>query len=224
MLLSIMVAIGFVVLAQVEHAQTAATDFIPFLSNSVTNRFDRSGVQKSVSHVMIARRRDGSKVRLYDSESPAGEMAQAGNIWDLRTRREVTLEPFTKSSMTFYLSDKRVEFYRKRESLECVDLAGTAEGSTKRMMGVDVIRIVDNSAGFKIDSWVAPSLGCLILQETAIHPSGSRNETVVTQLNLVHPPDALFDTPLDFTERPPQEMENLYRQEFGGKSCIRTRL
>ncbi len=59
-------------------------------------------------------------------------------------------------------------------------------------------------------------MGCLVLKETAIAPSGSRDETVITQLSLVEPPMSLFQVPLKFVERTPGDVERLYEQRFPG--------
>ncbi|MGH9629239.1 MAG: hypothetical protein ACRD7E_13040, partial [Bryobacteraceae bacterium] len=54
---------------------------------------------------IFARRSDGSFMKMHEVSSPAGEIGQAVEIVDLRNRKVIILEPFTRLTMTFYRSD-----------------------------------------------------------------------------------------------------------------------
>jgi hypothetical protein len=67
-------------------------------------------VTKEVDYT-IARRIDGSPLRSFvvkDSDSPDGNEREAVFIWDIPSRHNVMLEPFTKSVMTQVLSPKEI--------------------------------------------------------------------------------------------------------------------
>jgi hypothetical protein len=194
--------------------------FTPYLAHAATTYFDRKGNELEVTHETHARRGDGSIVHIFNLKSPAGEYSQARKLKDFRSQREVVLEPFTKSATSYYLSDKQVYNLRRVQSLSCASLFPQMEETNIRIMGMRATRVVDEGRGFRIESLVSAELGCLVLKDTAVHPSGARSETVINQLTVGEPPEEMFQLPADFVERSPEQVEHEYRLMFPGNKLF----
>lgn len=192
--------------------------FQPYLAHTTTTRYKGDGTYGSTTQETFGRRTDGSTVHMFAATAPNGDRYQVVEFYDLRSQRDVLLEPLTRSATTIYFNGKQVESKRRRESTECVAMLGDRGDAGVKIMGMAATRIREDSGKFKfqIDSLVSPELGCLVLKETAIHPRGARNEVEITQLSLVEPPDALFQVPIEYVERSPAEKERLWRERFPG--------
>jgi hypothetical protein len=193
--------------------------FQPYFASRRTTRLRSDGVPGHETSETFWRRRDGSTVHIYTARAPLGEeRQQVREFVDVPSRKDVYLEPFTKSAITIHLSAADIEQKRRRESPACIEKLGPST-ETGLIMGAGVLKVRESTGGmnYSIDSWVAPQLGCLVLQETAVNPSGARNTVTIDQLSLVDPPDDLFQVPVDYTEHSPIEVERLYEERFPGK-------
>jgi hypothetical protein len=84
--------------------------FRPFLISEREIHFSHMNVVKEVDY-RTARRADGSLVTSFiikDSDSPDGSEGNAVFIWDIPSRKNIMLEPFTKSAMTQIRSAKEM--------------------------------------------------------------------------------------------------------------------
>jgi len=141
-------------------------------------------------------------------------------ISDLQTGKSVILEPFTKSSITVPLTGEQIEQRRRAES-ECASNRGVVVEDNGEKMGVPVTRLRDEfGAGFVVDGWISPELGCLALSELAESKSGAHNETLVTQLITSDPPDDLFKVPQGYTERSPAQVDQVYSERYNGNTLF----
>jgi hypothetical protein len=125
----------------------------PLIAHVRELHFPRKG-PPIVDHNTFARRSDGSYVRRYEVTSPSGETGRAIEIFDVRGRKSVNLEPFTKSMTTFYFSNSEME-QQIRTSLRlmggtCVSmgLIGTVLSRGDRawdnILGHKVTQVVNN--------------------------------------------------------------------------------
>ncbi len=131
----------------------------------------------------------------------------------------VMLEPFTKSATTYYISDEKKHRQLHREE-NCLSDFENSESTDVEIMGAKATHVWESYKGFELDSQISAELGCLILKETATHPSGARNETEITQLSLVEPPDSFFEVPAGYLERSPSELQRVYAAKFGGRQLF----
>jgi hypothetical protein len=143
-------------------------------------------------------------------------------IFDLRKGASVTLEPFTKSVITFYRSqDEMRKWLRTQPSCEKAGLAIEASlraaGSRDTLLGREVVEVRDQTDS-KIEDkqWVDPELACYPLQRTLVSPSGAYQEQTVTDVKEQEPPDSLFEAPQDYAERSPWQVEMIYQAKYPG--------
>jgi hypothetical protein len=143
-------------------------------------------------------------------------------IFDLRKGASVTLEPFTKSVITFYRSqDEMRKWLRTQPSCEKAGLAIEASlraaGSRDTLLGREVVEVRDQTDS-KIEDkqWVVPELACYPLQRTLVSPSGAYQEQTVTDVKEQEPPDSLFEAPQDYAERSPWQVETIYQAKYPG--------
>ncbi len=86
------------------------------------------------------------------------------------------------------------------------------------MLGHDVRRVNLSDRRWGTFVWVAPDLGCLELRRSAKAPGGAHNEFEVTELQLGDPSDALFQTPGDYVERSPADIEREFEAKYPGRT------
>ncbi|MGB8542869.1 MAG: hypothetical protein WCD49_14665 [Candidatus Acidiferrales bacterium] len=172
----------------------------------------------------IARRIDGSLLRSFvvkDSDSPDGNEREAFFIWDIPSRHNVMLEPFTKSVMTQVLSPKEIaDFLNSQKACSETILSPDGNESTEQLLGHAVVRVEEKLKAVHTVSWVAPDLDCFPLRQsvTFLDPqhAGLRHDDVVTKIEEREPPSSTFAVPSDYTERSPLELQSEYARKYGG--------
>lgn len=182
-----------------------------------------TGTQREplVRRETYARRSDGSYVSYYEVASPSGEIGWAGAIFDVRKGKAVDLEPFTKSAMTFYYSKE--EMYEWLGTKESCASDGLASGGASRQnrpadvfQGREVVQVVQQVNGQRIEKWVDPELDCYPLHKSIVLPGGGSQDHTVTQLDEGEPPDSLFEVPSGYIEASPEQVEALYMAKYSG--------
>jgi hypothetical protein len=199
--------------------------FTPFVLSEQETHFSRSNVAvKSVGYT-IARREDGSLVRSFiikDTDSPDGTEGRAVFIWDVPSRKNIMLEPFTKSAMTQLRSPKEIaDFLSSEKACSDAILSANSDRSTEQLLDHAVVRVEEASDILHTVSWVAPDLDCFPLRQTvALLDSkhlGLHHDTIVTKIEIGEPPSSMFDVPQDYTERSPLEIQTEYARKSGGR-------
>jgi len=197
--------------------------FTPFVVSKRVTHFSGAKVTKKVDFT-IARRMDGSLVESFmvtGSDSPDGNEREAVFIWDIPSRRNVMLEPFTKSVMTQVLSPKEIaNFLSSQKACSEAILPAEGNGSTEQLLGHAVVRVEEQLKVVDTVSWVAPDLDCFPLEQTVtfLDPqhSGLHHNDVVTKIEEGDPPSSMFVVPSDYTERSPLELQTEYARKYGG--------
>src|ERR1700728_2744326 len=197
--------------------------FTPFVVSERVTHFSGAKVTKEVDYT-IARRRDGSLVRSFiikDSDSPDGNPREAVFIWDIPSRHNVMLEPFTMSVMTQVLSPKEIaDFLSSQKACSEAILSPDGNGPTEQLLGHAVVRVEERLEVVHTVSWLAPDLDCFPLKQTVTflysqQPVGRRDD-VVTKIEETDPPSSMFAVPSDYTERSPLELQAEYARKYSG--------
>lgn len=197
--------------------------FTPFVLSERVTHFSRMNVVKEVDYT-IARRVDGSLVRSFivkDLDSPDGNEREAVFIWNVPSRHNTMLEPFTKSAMTQLLSPKEIaDFLSSQKACSEAILRADANRSTEQLLGHAVVRLEETSTTSHTVSWVAPDFDCFPLRQTValLDPkhAGLHHDNVVTKIEEGEPPSSMFAVPSDYTERSPLEIETEYARKYAG--------
>ncbi len=210
-----MLGIGVFLAAYHAKSQTQP-EFTSYLAQSVTGRFLADGAKGGVLNETWIRRSDGSTVRIFDSTAPDGETVQVTEITDIRARKSMVVLPFLDSVMTFYMNPAQVKAHLRSQSADCVSRFAHSPQAASPLFGVQAVEVREERRGLRALSLMAPELGCLVLQETAWHPSGARNETNVIQLTLAAPSEILFEPADGCLERSPESVETLFKLKYPG--------
>ena len=182
------------------------------------------GTQRTpvVQPELYARRSDGSHVRKYEVTSPDGEKGWVVEIHDLRRNQSITLEPFTKSAMTFLYTNREMRDWIARNR-NCASpqvaavLGAPAVQMRDSMQGREVLRVVSEEAdGERTEAWVQTDLNCFALQETVSRSSGALQQMTVTDLEEGEPPDSMFEIPVGYVESSPLQVEAAYQAKYPG--------
>jgi hypothetical protein len=199
--------------------------FKPFILSERVTHFSQSDAAVKYVDYTIARRSDGSLVRSFivkDSDSPDGSEGNAVFIWDVPSRQNIMLEPFTRSAMTQIRSPKEMaDFLSSQEACSVAIPSESGDRSTEKLLGYSVIRVEETSTTMHIVSWVAPELDCFPLRQTvalldAKH-AGLHHDTVVTKIEERDPPNSMFVVPKDYTERSPLAIQAEFARKSGGR-------
>ena len=198
--------------------------FRPFVLSEHVTHFSQKNVGVKEVDWTIARRADGSLVESFnvkDSDSPDGNERIAVFIWDVPSRRNIMLEPFTKSAMTQFRSPKEIaDFLSSQQACSDAIVSANSGRSTEQFLGYTVVRLEETSKAMNTISWVAPDLDCFPLRQTVtfLEPAhaGLHHEDVATKIDEVEPPSSMFDVPWDYIERSPAEIQAEYSRKFGG--------
>jgi hypothetical protein len=213
--ISILLGVG-VFLASYHARSQTRPEFTSYLAQTVTGRFRSDGTEGRVLNETWMRRSDGSTIRIFGSTTPDGETVQVTEITDIRGSKSMIVLPFLDSVMTFYMNPAQVKAHLGSQSADCVSRFADAPQATRPLFGVQAVEVREDRRGLRAVTWMAPELGCLVLQETAWHPSGSRNETNVVKLILEAPSEAVFEPPDGCLERSPESVETLFRVKYPG--------
>jgi hypothetical protein len=172
-----------------------------------------------VTHITFARMGDGSWVEAATIESPQGGAGELISFVDVASARNVDLEPFTKSSMTFYLTPSELQHEVDRAE-SCPSAISAAPAEHERILGYEVVKLTEedrapNNGKEVTEAWVAPELNCYVLRKSASLSDGPHNEIEVTDLTEGEPPPAMFDVPAEYVERSPSQLSAEWAARFG---------
>jgi hypothetical protein len=208
-------------------AKPGPSRFKPFTLTEQELYFSKGdAVPKEVDHV-VARRADGSLVRSFvvtGSDSPDGTEGTHVMILNVPSRLQITLESFTRSSMTRKLSKEKLDSRLSDEPF-CDGLAKAARrkagADSQTVLGYRVFPVREKNRDWISEKWVAPVLDCYPLKETVqfLDSSGQEdghNLTMVKTVKEGEPSSELFLVPGDYTERSPAEVEKIYASKYPG--------
>jgi len=200
-------------------AQLSGATYVPFTAHMVEEHFtDASAAQPTeVTDITYGRRSSGSEVSFTSFHGPDGQIGQLVYILDVSSSKEIQLEPFTKSSMTFYLSPK--DLNQRLDSRGCS--ANTDEmGEHSKLLGYDVVRYREKEgSSYRYttqDAWVAPYLACFALKQIDATNFGPWNRTTVLSIIEGEPPSSMFDIPPEYVERSPSQLNTAWGAIFHG--------
>jgi hypothetical protein len=207
--------------------------FAPFVLSERVTHFSLSNEAVKYVDFTIARRADGSMVRSFivkDSDSPDGSEGKAVFIWDVPSRQNIMLEPFTKSVMTQLRSPKEIaDFLSSQKACSEAIVSPNADRSTEQLLDQATVRVEETLNSIHTVTWVAPDLDCFPVRQTyAVLDSkkqvGLHHDTVVTKIEMGEPPSSMFVVPPDYTERSPLEIQTEYARKYGGRQFFGTTL
>lgn len=198
-----------------------ASGFVAFTERKTILRYDGVTENHRTESVTYAMRNDGSRVEV--TESVDGKARNLRIVVDLIAGKRVTVDPITRSTITYKLSPEEEADLRSEVTPAC----GTASGAVKDWVtGYTVLTKADNwTAGdrdIQDQFLVAPNLNCAPLARTTIvRQKGviiGRNIERADQVSVGEPDPALFQIPSDFKERTPSEYF-AERARLSGKPC-----
>lgn len=225
---TILVALYGFLTAFGEKAQQSDATYVAFTAHIVEEMFASGAAVQPVDvhDITFARRSDGSEVTSTSVHSPDKlQVGQSVGILDVHSSKEISLEPFTKSSMTFYLSPKQLN--QTLDSRHCP--ANVDElGEHSKILDYDVVRHRfkwDDGSGSDPESptddeWIAPYLACFTLKEIFAVSWGAWNRSTVVSLTEGEPPTSMFDIPDGYVERSPSEMAAKWTDTFPGSKYV----
>lgn len=225
--LTLLVALGALgasfVIAYRLKSQSLQSSPRPFTAQGVVSHFaaEGGGGPVKVDQTTYARKSDGSWVEITTTESPNGEVANLVTFRDVASGRRVTLEPFTKSSMTYYLTTREMRA-EVEGSQSCPPAVSSPTADHDRILGYDVVKVTEENPGphktrETIEAWVVPELGCYPLRRSELRSDGPHNEIEVTRLSEGEPHGRMFDVPAEYTERSPSGLSAEWAGRFGHK-------
>ncbi|HEX5412972.1 MAG TPA: hypothetical protein VFZ27_14065 [Terriglobia bacterium] len=167
---------------------------------------------------MYAVRSDGSTAEVIRRVDPNNNPVEIRVVVDMASARRVSIDPMTQSVTTYPLSQASLSFMN---GLAIGCQSATSEHST--LIGYDVVKVQDSkewpdgTADYS-ESWQAPALGCLRMDESS-SPQAAANRTVwntreVTFVAEGEPSAALFAIPSDYVERSPSEVFAEFQRRF----------
>jgi hypothetical protein len=222
-----LVALCAVFAASGGNAQPAAAMYVPFTAQIVEESFGNSAAVKpaTVQNIVYGRQSNGSEASFTSVHSPDNQQtAELVYILDVNSRKEIQLEPFTKSSMTFYLSEEQLT--QSLDSRHCpTNFDALTEHS--KILNYDVVRYRDNSGSSAEsptddidDEWIAPRLACFVLKDIFTVSSGPWNRRTVVSLTEGEPASSMFSIPSEYVERSPSEINTAWRTIFPGTEFL----
>jgi hypothetical protein len=190
--------------------------FVPFSAHLIEKHYATLNALQpaAISEISVGRRRDGSEVVITSVHSP--DKSQIGllvYVLDVNSSKEIQLEPFTKSIMTFYLSPS--ELAARLASKRC---PGTIAQSAERanMLNYEAVRDKTEYQKSTSDRWFAPNLSCFTLKEVYSTASGAWNEKNAVSLIEGEPKASMFEIPPDYVERSPSQIAAAWTAVFPG--------
>jgi hypothetical protein len=161
----------------------------------------------------FARRADGSTVQSRVVTGPDGKQYTQRTVADAAKGVRVVIDGVTQSITTYHLSKVAVAELRA-PARRC---GNDASPSGESLMGHAVVRTVLNANG-RIETFLAPDLGCVLLRERVYRPDANGNDRQVASKEAVavmpgDPDPALFVIP-DWPERSPSEVTSEMSKKF----------
>lgn len=212
-------ACGFV-LASGRTTKFVGGSVIPFTAHIVEKHFIDMGATKPsrVNNIVFGRRSIGSEATVTSVKSPDElQDGQVVYILDVTSSKEIELESFTKSEMTFYLP--RSELTLRLDSSRCpANINESSEHS--KMLNYDVVRTRTEGRSDAQEQWVAPYLSCFALKEIYSKNGGAWNDKTVVDVTEGEPPYSMFEIPPDYVERSPSQIAALWSAMFPGSKWM----
>jgi hypothetical protein len=205
-------------------ARPSAIKYVPFTAHIIEESFDgaASNEPARVTDIYFGRRSDGSESTATMVHSPDNaKVAPLVDILEIDSSKQIELEPFTKTMMTFQLSFAKLS--ELLDSRHCpVDLRETDVHS--QILGYNVVRYQEMSGSdnrqITEDEWVAPYLACFTLKEIFATGMGPWNRTTVASLIEGDPPSSMFEIPPGYVERSPDELAAIWSATFPGSEWM----
>jgi hypothetical protein len=182
------------------------------------------------SQTIFARKGDGSWADIITAQSPSGETGELRTFWDAASGRQVTLEPVTKSAMTYFLT--ATEMRTKIENSEsCPVGVESPTARHERILGYDAVNVTEEGPAPRlskmlVEAWVVRELGCYALRRSEVWTDGPHNQFETTRVSEMQPPAWMFEVPPDYVERSPSQLSNEWAAKFGqgflGDSALAT--
>ena len=179
---------------------------------------------------IFARKADGSWVEITATGSPAGKMGELRTFWDVASGKEVTLEPATKSAMTYFLTPEEMRA-KIGDSESCPPEVENPTAQHERILGYDALKATEGDPGPHgseqfVEAWVVRELGCYALRRSEVWTDGPHNQIETTRVSEIQPPAWMFEVPPGYVERSPSQLSNEWAAKFGqaflGDSAIAT--
>ena len=190
----------------------------PFIVYQIERMFSETNHTNPATVLsMYARRSDGSEVYSFNTSAPNGAIVEMRNVRDLRRNAELILDTSAGTVMTFhYAPGKLVATLTPYQ--RCSSEALSAQREV--ILGRTVAVYTESLPELRVTSHlkVALDLDCYPLYTSDSFASGALNETEVTSVLMVDPPDSLFDAPPDYREVSPSQADAEYRKKYPGNS------
>jgi hypothetical protein len=182
-------------------------------------KFREGGISRQLS-VTIAVRSDGSNVEIQEGTGPDGRVGKQSRIVDVRRKQRIIADGLTESVTTYNLQSEVLQ----RMNLSKGACSAT-DGSNKRvLLGYEVVRSTsvlgnDNGVELSSESWIAPQLNCLPLEETTFAGTAGVPPHVVsvkrvTKVAHGEPDESLFMVPINYVERSPSVVMAEYMDRY----------
>ncbi|HEX6879046.1 MAG TPA: hypothetical protein VF135_01675 [Terriglobales bacterium] len=182
-----------------------------------------------VHTLIIARRQDGSTVRVRNVSKPDNSgVAEQRYVIDLDRREQISIDGLTGSLTTIPLSYAVAEARKKRRM--CNATGDSLVRDT--ILGYDVVRSVQNhgatGAFVRYEEWLAPALDCFSLKTAIFHGTSDSDMHIANlreamQVTVGEPASDLFALPSAYVERSPLQRRAEYHARYPqtAQSCPR---
>lgn len=219
---------GLVSFLSTEHSVSASeqqpySSSSPFSAVFVIRQYSPDGKLALTSTWNYYRFSDGSYATGGSRQLEPGQRPLVDNIVDLRSQRDLMLEPVTKSVITFKRSPGEQEnamqgMWEENCPTNDSEIESTEPGEI--FFGYPTVHVVKHfDPTWKEDRWMIRDLRCFSVKEIDI-AGASRDETIVTSLALGEPPRSVLSAPEDFVERSPFEVAKAYALATGGSQLF----
>jgi hypothetical protein len=198
-------------------AQSQAHKRTPVPPQAYTLKYREGPVEDRQRHRILAVRSDGSRVEMTAESSPGYEGWDPKRLILPGERRRFLIAERARLVSTYYLSPQEAErIALPTISEKCLHDVGRGDQliGEESILGVKVYHYMGKSgrAGYTLESWNAPSLGCQSLQDVTTFTSDDGTsqrtfERVPLTLVLGEPDSKLFLPPDGFREVPPSEQQ-----------------
>jgi len=172
-----------------------------------------SSIASRVANGIEALRSDGSLVHITEWFSTAGGPLRFYEIVDLTKRQMVRTDPLTQSKTTRYLSQAEVALYVA--AADGCKYASIAEANPDMMSTRLGNRVVLTFTHDHAAQWVAPELGCAVLESSVAWADGGHQERSVVKIASIEPGEEYFTVPDSFVERTAEQIDAIYRSKYG---------
>lgn len=212
------VAAGIVAFSVTRQWHAQPTRWAPFTAVMVQRDYEPNALEPDhVENYIYGRKEDGSWVKVFKREFPDGQWRDVRVVFDLATRRRVTIDPATESVVTYAV--RSGEPGGLAAGVACTSQTGAERG---RILGYEVIRAhreFARGAGevWQQDSWLAPALNCFALKESATYgpPLAPYRSTREALWVAAGAPDASwFEVPPRYAEGSPSEVMAEFSRRF----------